>query len=152
MPGDRWKQLANLRALYAYMWAHPGKKLLFMGGEIGQWGEWNFESELDWALTKEKDHAGVSKLIRDRNAAYRSHPAMWELCDHPAGFAWIDPNDSAQSVASFVRFPRQPELRVVKTQPSTAALAPPEDAPVEGATGHTPPPRPTKGRHVVFVG
>src|SRR5262245_46691395 len=65
MPGDRWKMHANLRAMYAYMWAHPGKKLLFMGGEIAQWHEWNFESQLDWQLLEEQDHAGVMRLVRD---------------------------------------------------------------------------------------
>jgi 1,4-alpha-glucan branching enzyme len=105
MPGDRWKMHANLRALYGYMWAHPGKKLLFMGGEIGQYREWNFEGELDWFLLDEPDHRGLQSLVRDLNGLYRKHPAMFELDDAPEGFRWIDCNDSMQSVVSFVRFP-----------------------------------------------
>jgi 1,4-alpha-glucan branching enzyme len=109
MPGDRWKMHANLRALYAHMWAHPGKKLLFMGGEIGQWKEWSFEGELDWALLEEPDHAGISRLVRDLNALYRATPALYELDDKPDGFRWIDANDAPQSVISFVRFPDAPK-------------------------------------------
>jgi 1,4-alpha-glucan branching enzyme len=106
MPGDRWKMHANLRAMFGLMWAHPGKKLLFMGGEIGQWKEWDFATELDWPLLKEPDHAGLQRLVGDLNRTYRKYQALWELDDHPAGFTWIDPNDAIQSVASFVRFPR----------------------------------------------
>jgi len=109
MPGDRWKQHANLRALYGYMWAHPGKKLLFMGGEIGQWQEWNHDTELDWSLLTEHDHAGLPLLLHDLNAAYRKYPALWELDAHPAGFTWINADDHLLSVASFVRFPRAPD-------------------------------------------
>ncbi|MDI3287399.1 1,4-alpha-glucan branching protein GlgB [Polyangium sp. 15x6] len=109
MPGDRWKQHANLRALYAMMWAHPGKKLVFMGGEFGQWGEWNHDRALDWELLGEEDHAGLSRLLRDLNGVYRKYEALWELDESPAGFTWIDANDAIQSVASFVRFPRQPD-------------------------------------------
>jgi len=139
MPGDRWKMHANLRAMYGYMWAHPGKKLLFMGGEIAQWHEWNFESELDWHLLSEPDHAGVMRLVRDLNAAYRKYPALWEVDDEPAGFGWIDPNDSAQSVASFVRYPRQPKPK-------------PAPKPAAGDATTAPEASPTQGRHVVFVG
>ena len=113
---DRWKMHANLRALFGYMWAHPGKKLLFMGGEIGQWGEWNFESQLDWDLLEQPDHAGVQRLVRDLNAAYRRYPALHELDDDPEGFTWIDANDSIQSVASFVRFPRQSGQAVANSE------------------------------------
>ncbi|APR88210.1 1,4-alpha-glucan (glycogen) branching enzyme, GH-13-type [Minicystis rosea] len=105
MPGDRWKMHATLRALYAYMWAHPGKKLLFMGGEIGQYREWNFESELDWGLLAEPDHHGLSKLVRDLNERYRRYPALHQLDDEPEGFKWIDCNDAPHSVIAFVRFP-----------------------------------------------
>jgi 1,4-alpha-glucan branching enzyme len=105
MPGDRASMHANLRLLYAYMWAHPGKKLLFMGGEIGQRGEWNFESELEWGLLDEPDHAGLSRLVRDLNQLYRKHPALHELDDEPEGFRWIDCNDAPHSVLAFVRFP-----------------------------------------------
>lgn len=109
MPGDRWKQHANLRALYGLMWAHPGKKLLFMGGEIGQWKEWNHDAELDWALLVEHDHAGLGRLLHDLNAIYRQYPAFWELDVHPAGFTWIDANEALLSIASFVRFPKSPD-------------------------------------------
>src|SRR5690606_1302442 len=79
MPGDRWQQLANLRALYAYMWAHPGKQLLFMGGEIAQEREWSEERSLDWHLLERADHSGVQALVRDLNHCYRRHPALWEV-------------------------------------------------------------------------
>src|SRR5205823_5594057 len=79
MPGDRWQQLANLRALYGYMWAHPGKKLLFMGGELAQEGEWNHNVSLDWHLLDRPEHAGMQRLIRDLNAVYRSEPALYEV-------------------------------------------------------------------------
>jgi 1,4-alpha-glucan branching enzyme len=105
MPGDRWQMHANLRALYGYMWSHPGRKLLFMGGELAQWHEWNFESELDWFLLKEEDHRGVFRLVRDLNALYHRYPALYELDEEGSGFRWIDGNDYLQSVISFVRFP-----------------------------------------------
>src|SRR5438045_6468035 len=90
MPGDRWQQLANLRALYAYMWAHPGKKLLFMGGELAQEGEWNHNVSLDWHLLDHPGHAGVQRLVRDLNAIYRREPALYEIDFDPAGFRWLD--------------------------------------------------------------
>jgi 1,4-alpha-glucan branching enzyme len=105
MPGDPWKMHANLRALYAYMWAHPGKKLVFMGGEIGQWREWRFEGELDWHLLEEPAHKGMQQLVRDMNRLYKQYPALHELDDEPTGFRWIDCNDAPHSVISFVRFP-----------------------------------------------
>jgi 1,4-alpha-glucan branching enzyme len=143
MPGDRWKMHATLRSLYGYMWAHPGKKLLFMGGEIAQWGEWNFESELEWNLLGEADHAGMQRLVRDLNAHYRKYAALYQLDDEPAGFRWIDANDAPQSVASFIRFPAHPRPAL----PSVDATLPaPISAPAPLA------PRGTKGVHVVFVG
>jgi 1,4-alpha-glucan branching enzyme len=87
------------------MWAHPGKKLLFMGGEIAQWHEWNYRAELDWFLLAEPDHQGMQRLVRDLNHLYRREPALYELDDEPAGFRWIDLNDAPHSVISFVRFP-----------------------------------------------
>ena len=105
MPGDRWRMHANLRALYGYMWAHPGKKLLFMGGEIGQWREWNDEAELEWKLLDEPDHLGMQKLVRDLNRLYRQYPALHELDDEPAGFRWIDFADAQSSVIVFARLP-----------------------------------------------
>jgi 1,4-alpha-glucan branching enzyme len=106
MPGDRWQKLANLRALYGYMWAHPGKKLLFMGSEFAQEREWNAETSLDWHLLEQPEHAGVQALVRDLNRAYRDEPALWEQDFDPAGFAWIEPNDADGNVLAFARFSR----------------------------------------------
>ena len=104
MPGDRWQQLANLRALYAWMWAHPGKQLLFMGGELAQEREWNHDTELDWwVLDGWADHRRVKDLIRELNRVYRSQPALWEEDFRSEGFEWIDADDSDQSVVSFLR-------------------------------------------------
>jgi len=103
MPGDDWQKLANLRALYAVMWAQPGKKLLFMGGELGQWSEWNHDGELEWPLLEHARHRGVQRLVRDLNTTYRAEPALHELDCEPAGFAWIDCNDNEQSTLSWLR-------------------------------------------------
>jgi 1,4-alpha-glucan branching enzyme len=103
MPGDRWRQLANLRALLAYMWAHPGKQLLFMGGELAQEREWNHDRSLDWHLLDDPGHAGVQRLVADLNWAYRGIPALWERDHDPAGFSWIDANDADDNVLSFLR-------------------------------------------------
>ncbi len=103
MPGDRWQKLANLRSLYAYMWTHPGKKLLFMGGEIAQWREWDAESSIDWHLLEERDHQGVQSLVRDLNRIYRETPALWEIDFEPDGFRWLEPNDAANNVLAFAR-------------------------------------------------
>ncbi len=103
MSGDYWQKFANLRALYGFMWAHPGKKLLFMGGEFAQWREWNDQSSLDWNLLDFPQHDGVRCLIRDLNKLYRDTPALHELDFDPAGFEWISANDSDNSVISFVR-------------------------------------------------
>jgi glycogen branching enzyme (EC 2.4.1.18) len=90
MPGDLWQKFANLRALFGYMWAHPGKKLLFMGGEIAQWREWDYASSLDWHLLQWESHQGIQRLVRDLNWLYRTEPALHEWdCDH-RGFEWID--------------------------------------------------------------
>jgi 1,4-alpha-glucan branching enzyme len=106
MPGDRWQQLANLRALIAYMWAHPGKKLLFMGGELAQEQEWSHERSLDWHLLEEAGHAGVQALVRELNRIYRAEPALWEVDFEPAGFRWLEPNDAAANVLAFSRLSR----------------------------------------------
>ena len=103
MPGDRWQQLANLRALYAYMWAHPGKKLLFMGQEFAQESEWCEERSLDWHLLEDPRHAGIQSLVRDLNDVYRREPALWQRDADPGGFFWIEPNDADQSVVAFAR-------------------------------------------------
>jgi 1,4-alpha-glucan branching enzyme len=104
MPGDRWQQLANLRAFLALTWAHPGKQLLFMGGEFGQESEWAESRELDWWLLEHSDHAGVQRLVADLNRVYRSSPALWSQDAEPAGFEWIDANDAAGNVFSFLRW------------------------------------------------
>jgi 1,4-alpha-glucan branching enzyme len=105
MSGDRWQRFANLRALYAHMWGHPGKKLLFMGGEIGQWAEWSEARQLDWHLLEQPEHAGVQRLIRDLNRLVREQPALHAADHEPEGFRWIDANDTQQSVVSYLRFP-----------------------------------------------
>jgi len=106
MPGDRWQKFANLRLLYGYMWSHPGKKLLFMGADIGQWREWHHERELDWGLTHETDHAGVQHWLRDLNRAYREIPALHEVDFSPEGFQWVDMHDSDDSVLTYLRLDR----------------------------------------------
>jgi 1,4-alpha-glucan branching enzyme len=103
MPGDHWQKFANLRALYGFMWAHPGKKLLFMGGEFGQWAEWNHDQSLDWHLLAEPRHAGLKQLIGDLNRLYRDTPALYEIDFEPAGFEWISADDADNSVLAFVR-------------------------------------------------
>jgi 1,4-alpha-glucan branching enzyme len=103
MPGDRWQQLANLRSYLAFMWAHPGKQLLFMGGEFAQSAEWNEQRSLDWWLLDYPEHRGVLACVRDMNRAYRANPAMWQLDDDPAGFEWINANDAANNVFSWLR-------------------------------------------------
>jgi 1,4-alpha-glucan branching enzyme len=103
MPGDRWQALANLRALFAYMWAHPGKQLLFMGAEFAQSREWNHDQSLDWHLLDYDEHQGVQRLVADLNKEYRGIPALWELDSSPEGFRWIDPNDADNNVISFYR-------------------------------------------------
>jgi 1,4-alpha-glucan branching enzyme len=103
MPGDRWQKFANLRALYGYMWAHPGKKLLFMGSEFAQEGEWSHERSLDWHLLEQADHAGMQSLVRDLNRTYRERPALWELDADPGGFSWLEANDADANVVAFAR-------------------------------------------------
>ena len=103
MPGDRWQQLANLRALYAYMWAHPGKKLLFMGGELAQEQEWSHERSLDWHLLEDAGHAGMQALVRDLNHVYREQKALWERDFEGAGFWWLEANDADRNVVAFAR-------------------------------------------------
>ena len=103
MPGDDWQRLANLRLLFAWMWAQPGKKLLFMGGEIGQWREWNHDAELDWALLAHPAHAGLQSWVRDLNGIYAEEPALHERDFEPAGFSWIDCADFERSVVALLR-------------------------------------------------
>jgi 1,4-alpha-glucan branching enzyme len=113
MPGDRWQKFANLRALLAYMWAHPGKKLLFMGQEFGQEREWSHERSLDWHLLEQPDHAGLQTLVGDLNRVYRDVPALWERdADHEA-FRWLEVNDADNNVVAFARAGREPSEALV---------------------------------------
>jgi 1,4-alpha-glucan branching enzyme len=104
MPGDRWKQLAGLRAFLAYQWAHPGKQLLFMGTEFAQDGEWAESRELDWWLLQDPDHAGARQLVRDLNATYVASPALWTQDHVPGGFTWLVADDAGANVIAFVRW------------------------------------------------
>ena len=104
MPGDDWQRFANLRAYFSFMWAHPGKKLLFMGGEFAQSGEWNNESSLDWHLLDHAPHKGMQSLVRDLNRVYRDTPALYQKDSKPDGFRWIDGGNAADSVFSWVRY------------------------------------------------
>jgi 1,4-alpha-glucan branching enzyme len=106
VPGDRWQQLATLRAFYAYMWAHPGKQLLFMGQEFGQEAEWAESRSLDWWLVDQPLHAGLMDTVSDLNRLYREIPALWEQDSEPAGFAWVDSQDREHNTFSFVRYDR----------------------------------------------
>jgi len=113
MPGDRWQQLANLRALYAYMWAHPGKKLLFMGGELATPWEWTEQDELPWGLLDHLEHSGVRDLVRDLNSVYSGEPALWEVDFSHEGFRWLEPNDAANNVLAFMRLSRDGSRKLV---------------------------------------
>ena len=104
MPGDEWRQFAGLRALFGYMWAHPGKQLIFMGSEFGQGDEWSETSGLEWWLLQFDHHSGVQRLMRDLNAEYRAAPALWSQDTISDGFSWIDSNDAHGNVVSFLRF------------------------------------------------
>jgi 1,4-alpha-glucan branching enzyme len=103
MPGDDWQRLANLRLLLGYQWLQTGKKLLFMGDEIGQWREWNHDSSLDWHLLAEPTHAGLQRWVRDLNTTYRAEPPLHEFDCDPRGFEWIDCHDAEQSTLAFLR-------------------------------------------------
>jgi 1,4-alpha-glucan branching enzyme len=113
MAGDHWQKLANLRTLYAYMWSHPGKKLLFMGQEFAQKDEWNYERSLDWHLLESPEHAGIQALIRDLNRIYQAHPALWEVDSDAAGFFWLEPNDAESNVLAYARRTRDGEQVIV---------------------------------------
>jgi 1,4-alpha-glucan branching enzyme len=103
MPGDQWQKFANMRLLFAYMYAQPAKKLLFMGGEFGQWAEWSHDSSLEWHLLEHESHRQLQQWVADLNHAYRTQPALYELDCDPSGFEWIDASDSQQSMLSFMR-------------------------------------------------
>jgi 1,4-alpha-glucan branching enzyme len=103
MPGDDWQKFANLRLLLAYQWTHPGKKLLFMGGDFGQWSEWNWSQPLPWDLLQWGPHIGIKQLVRDLNGLMRGEPALYEVDFHPAGFEWIDCHNARESTLSYIR-------------------------------------------------
>jgi 1,4-alpha-glucan branching enzyme len=109
MPGDGWQKFANLRLLFGWMFAQPGKKLLFMGGEFGQGREWNHDSSLDWHLLESPQHQGVQRWMQDLNRLRNTDPALYELDFDPEGFRWIDANDSDNSIASLLRRARDPK-------------------------------------------
>ena len=113
MPGDEWQKFANLRALYGYMWAHPGKKLLFMGGEFGQWREWTETESLDWHLLETPLHKGVLTLIDDLNKLYQKHGALWEADGDSSGFSWIEVDNAAANVIAFRRISPSTEREII---------------------------------------
>ena len=113
MPGDEWQKFANLRLLYGYMWAHPGKKLLFMGGEFGQKREWQHDESLEWDVLQYPLHAGVQRWLGDLNRCYRAQPALYEKDFSADGFAWIDFHDWEESIISFLRHGRHAEDTVL---------------------------------------
>ncbi|OHU85398.1 MULTISPECIES: 1,4-alpha-glucan branching protein GlgB [Pseudoalteromonas] len=114
MPGDDWQQFANLRAYFAFMYAHPGKKLLFMGSELAPRSEWDHNQSLDWGLLAHESHAGIQKTVKKLNEIYTTTPALYECDNTPAGFQWIDCNNAEQSLFSFARFGKKSsELLVV---------------------------------------
>jgi 1,4-alpha-glucan branching enzyme len=113
MPGDEWQKFANLRLLYGFMFGHPGKKLLFMGDEFGQWSEWNHDASLEWHLVQQPFHAGLKRWVRDLNTFYRGEPLLHELDFNPAGFEWVDCKDSQRSIISFLRRGQTPENQLL---------------------------------------
>jgi 1,4-alpha-glucan branching enzyme len=123
MAGDYWQKFANLRLLFGYMFTQPGKKLIFMGGEIGQWSEWNHDASVDWLLLTFPSHQGIKRWVSDLNAFYRGEPAMYEYDFNPAGWRWIDANDNDNSVLTYLRYGKD------------------EDAPLVVALNFTPVPR-----------
>ena len=113
MPGDDWQKFANLRALFGFMFAHPGKKLHFMGMEFGQWNEWNYKNSLDWHLLDWDTHKGFQFFIKDLNSVYKRFPALYENDFSPEGFKWIDANDSVNSILSFVRYDKTGNQKIL---------------------------------------
>jgi 1,4-alpha-glucan branching enzyme len=109
MPGDDWQKFANLKLLFGYMYGHPGKKLLFMGGEFGQWDEWYHEKSLDWNLLEREPHQGVRNWVKDLNWLYKTQAALHEIDFSYEGFEWIDFHDSESSVIAFARKGKHPE-------------------------------------------
>jgi 1,4-alpha-glucan branching enzyme len=113
MPGDTWRQFANLRLLYGYMWSHPGKKLVFMGGEFGQRREWQHEGALEWWVLQYPEHGGLMRWVADLNHLYANEPALYELDFDPQGFEWLDNCDSQFSTLAFLRKSRDGKSTVL---------------------------------------
>jgi 1,4-alpha-glucan branching enzyme len=109
MPGDEWQKFANLRLLYGFMFGHPGKKLLFMGNEFGQWLEWNHDASLLWHLLERPFHAGLRRWVRDLNTLYRGEPSLHQWDCNAGGFEWVDCTDNQRSIISFIRRGERPE-------------------------------------------
>jgi 1,4-alpha-glucan branching enzyme len=109
VPGDLWQKFANLRLLYSYMWTHPGKKLLFMGGDFGQWREWNYDTSLQWDLLQWETHQGLQQCVADLNKLMRSEPALYELDFEGSGFEWVDCHNYHESILSYIRKAKDPE-------------------------------------------
>ena len=103
MPGDGWQKYAGVRCLFAYQWAHPGKKLSFMGNEVAQWSEWDYNGSVDWSCLDWDDHRGVQTMVADLNAFYRDNPALWAQDFTPDGFQWLTSDDADHNVLSFLR-------------------------------------------------
>jgi 1,4-alpha-glucan branching enzyme len=113
MPGDLWQKFANLRLMYGYMWTHPGKKLLFMGGDIGQWNEWNYNESLQWHLLQWNSHQGVQRYLADLNHLYRREPALHQVDFEWFGFEWIDCHNWQDSIIAFIRKAKDPQDYVI---------------------------------------
>jgi 1,4-alpha-glucan branching enzyme len=122
MPGDDWQKFANLRLLYTYMWTHPGKKLLFMGGDIAQWHEWNHDAEVEWDLLQWEPHQGVRRLVADLNRLYAGEPSLYEVDFDPAGFEWIDCHNWEDSVLVYLRRAKRPEDFVISAMNFTPVV------------------------------
>ncbi|NMM93521.1 1,4-alpha-glucan branching protein GlgB [Bifidobacterium oedipodis] len=113
MPGDGWQKMAGVRALFAYQWAHPGKKLSFMGNELAQWGEWNHDASIDWECLNWEEHRGVQRCVADLNAFYKANPALWSQDFDPAGFQWLTSDDADHNTLSFLRIGSKGETLAV---------------------------------------
>jgi 1,4-alpha-glucan branching enzyme len=109
MPGDDWQKFANLRLLFGYMYGEPGKKMLFMGGEIGQWSEWNHDESVEWHLLQYEKHEKIKDYVKELNRIYHSEPAMHEIDFSYEGFEWVDFRDADSSVVSFIRRGKNPD-------------------------------------------
>ena len=141
MPGDNWQQFANLRAYFGWMWTFPGKKLLFMGGEIAQWNEWNSNGSIEWSLLDYPLHRGVQSLIVDLNALYRKFQALYGADNDPNGFQWVVADDSANSVYAYFRRGRDGSLLLVVSNMTPVPrhgyrFSVPKSRPLAGAHQH----------------